>query len=189
MYRVYKDFLHCTVPTEVAGSLQFISVTTPPKFLFRGRPATGYANGDTTTIEYEIGHVDDDTMDYTVPQVQWLKDGLPAVRTPTNTTGTNGRLTSTLSFTFAASDAGVYQCVFTDTSRSEIFATVPTRQDTGEYTVASKVNSGGCIHQIESLSYPRYLTEQWSRNGGPVGTGSPIFQSAMLKIANIFQML
>ena len=62
-----------------------------------------------------------------------LKDGLPAVRTPTNISGTNGRLTSTLSFTFAASDAGVYQCVFTDTSRSEIFATVPTRLDTGEY--------------------------------------------------------
>ena len=117
----------------MAGSLQFISVDTPGKILFRGRPATGYAIGETATINYDIGHVGDDTMDYTVPQVQWLKDGLPDDETPTNIpVGTNGRLTSTLSFTFAASDAGVYQCVFTDTSSSEIFATVPTRLDTGE---------------------------------------------------------
>ena len=85
-------------------------------------------------LNYEIGHVGDDTTAYTAPQVQWLKDGLPAVPTPTNTPGTNGRLTSTLSFTFAASDAGVYQCVFTDTSNSEILVTVPTRLDTGKYS-------------------------------------------------------
>ena len=125
-------FLALTVSAAVAGSLQFISVNTPDKFLFRGRPATGYATGETATINYEIGHVGDDTTAYTAPQVQWLKDGLPAVRTPTNTPGTNGSLTSTLSFTFAASDAGVYQCVFTDTSSSEIFVTVSTRLDTGE---------------------------------------------------------
>ena len=77
--------------------------------------------GETATINYEISHVGDDTTSYTTPQVQWLKDGLPAVHTPTNTPGTNGRLTSTLSFTFAASDAGVYQCVFTDISSSEIY--------------------------------------------------------------------
>ena len=127
-------FFKCTVSAAMAGSLQFISVDNTPKFWFRGRPFTGYATGDTATINYEIGHVGDGTTAYTAPQqVQWLKDGLPAVRTPTNTTGTNGRLTSTLSFTFAASDAGVYQCVFTDTSSSEIFVTVPTRLDTGEY--------------------------------------------------------
>ena len=119
----------------MAGSLQFISVSTPPKFLFRGRPSTGYAIGETATINYEIGHVGDDTTAFTTQQqVQWLKDGLPDDETPTNIpVGTNGRLTSTLSFTFAASDAGVYQCVFTDTSSSEIFVTVPTRLDTGEY--------------------------------------------------------
>ena len=128
-------FLALTVSAAVAGSLQFISVDTPGKFLFRGRPAQGYATGETATINYEIGHVGDDTTSYTAPQqVQWLKDGLPAVRTPTNTPGTNGRLTNTLSFTFAASDAGVYQCVFTDTSSSEIFLTVPIRLDTGEYS-------------------------------------------------------
>ena len=126
-------FLALTVSAAVAGSLQFISVDTPGKFLFRGRPATGYAIGETATINYEIGHVGDDTTTSTAPQVQWLKDGLHAVPTPTNTPGTNGRLTSTLSFTFAASDAGVYQCVYTDTSSSEIFMTVPTRLDTGEY--------------------------------------------------------
>ena len=110
-------FLPLIVSAAVAGSLQFISVTTPGKFWFRGRPATGYATGETATISYEIGHVGDETTAYTAPQqVQWLKNGLSAVRTPTNTTGTNGSLTSTLSFTFAASDAGLYQCVFTDTS-------------------------------------------------------------------------
>ena len=126
-------FLLHAVSVAVAGSLQFIAVDTPGKFLFRGRPATGYAIGDAATINYEIGHVGDDTTSYTAPQqVQWVKDGLPAVRTSTKTPGTNGCLTSTLSFTFAASDAGVYQCVFTDTSNSEIFVTVPTRLDTGE---------------------------------------------------------
>ena len=119
----------------MAGSLRFISVDTPGKFWFRGRPANGYAIGETATINYEIGHVSDDMTTYTAPQqVQWLKDGLPAVRTPTNIPGTNGSLTSTLSFTFAASDAGVYQCVFTDTSSSEMFVTVPTRLDTGKYS-------------------------------------------------------
>ena len=177
----------------MAGSLQFISVSTTPKFLFRGRPSTGYAINETATNNYEIGHVGDDTTAYTVSQqVQWLKDGLPAVRTHTNTPGTNGRLTSTLSFTFAASDAGVYQCVFTDTSSSEILVTVPTLLDTGEYTVASKLR---CLVVV----YTKYIacyTPAISQSNG-VGTGGlvagdcplPIFQSAMLKIANIFQML
>ena len=116
----------------MAGSLRSISVDALPKFWFRGRPAQGYAIGETAIINYEIGHVGDDMTTYTAPQqVQWLKDGLPAVRTPTNT---NGNLTSTLYFTFAPSDAGVYQCVFTDTSSSEIFVTVPTRLDTGKYS-------------------------------------------------------
>ena len=151
----------------MAGSFQFISVSAPPKFLFKGRPATGYAIEETATINYEIGHVGDGTTAYIAPQqMQWLKDGLPSVRTPSNTPGTNGRLTSTLSFTFAASDAGVYQCVFTDTSSSEIFVTVPTRLDTGEYTVASKLRWLYTPLQIESKLYPRYLTEQWSRNSG-----------------------
>ena len=128
------EILALTVSAAVPGSLQFISVDALPKFWFRGRPASGYAIGETATINYEIGHIGDDMTAYTAPQqVQWLKDGLPAVRTPTNTPGTDGRLTSTLSFTFAASDAGVYQCVFNDTSSSEIFVTVATRLDTGEY--------------------------------------------------------
>ena len=133
-------FLTLIVSVAMPGSLQFISVDTN-KGVFRGRPALGYAIGETATINYEIGHVGDDTTAYTAPQqVQWLKDGLPAVRTPTNTPGTNGRLTSTLSFIFAASDAGVYQCVFTDTSSSEIFVTVSTRLDTGEYNMYTHKN-------------------------------------------------
>ena len=153
----------------MAGSLQFISVDTPGKFLFRGRPATGYATGETATINYEIGHVGDDVTTYTAPQqVQWLKDGLPAVRTPTNTPGTNGRLTSTLSFTFAASDAGVYQCVFTDTSSSEIFVTVPTRLDTGEYTITSKLL--WMYNYVKQKAYytPSIYHRAWHRKITPI---------------------
>ena len=131
------EFLALTVSAAVTGSLKINSVDALPSklFWFRGRPATGYATGETATINYEVGRVGDNMTTYTAPQqVQWLKDGLPAVHTPTNTPGTNGSLTSTLNFTFAASDAGVYQCVFTDTSSSEIFVTVSTRLDTGEYS-------------------------------------------------------
>ena len=44
-----------------------------------------------------------------------------------------GALRTTLSFRFEASDAGVYQCIFTDRDRSfEVFVTDPIRLDTGE---------------------------------------------------------
>ena len=72
-------------------------------------------------------------MDYTAPTVTWLKDGVPVTPSPTNTADTDGSVTTTLSFTFAESDAGVYQVVFTDTSCSEVFVASPLRLDTGEY--------------------------------------------------------
>ena len=69
---------------------------------------------------------------YTAPTVLWLKDGLPTRAIPTYVTvGSNGRLSTTLSFSFQESDAGVYQCVFTGTN-SELFVTIPIRLDTGE---------------------------------------------------------
>ena len=91
--------------------------------------------GDTNMISYEIGHVGDDTTNYPAPQqVQWLKDGLPVVHTPTNMATPEGRLTTTLSFTVAATDDGVYQCFITSTTapNSEVFVTVATRLDTSK---------------------------------------------------------
>ena len=73
-------------------------------------------------------------MNYTAPTVTWLKDGVPVTPSPINTIeDTDGSVTTTLSFTFAETDAGVYQVVFTDTSRSEVFVASPIRLDTGEY--------------------------------------------------------
>ena len=76
--------------------------------------------------------MDDVTNMYTTPTVLWLRDGVPAKATPTNTAvGNSGRLRTTLSFSFQESDAGVYQCVFTDTNTEQLF-TIPIRLDSGE---------------------------------------------------------
>ena len=84
------------------------------------------------SFNFVIGHVNDDTTMYAPPTVLWLKDGNSTRTTPTNTpVGSNGRLNTTLSFSFQESDAGVYQCVFTGTN-SELFITIPIRLDTGE---------------------------------------------------------
>ena len=84
------------------------------------------------SLNFVIGHVNDGTTMYTAPTVLWLKDGTPAGATPTNTAvGSNGRLSTILSFSFQESDAGVYQCVFTG-NNSELFVTIPIRLDTGE---------------------------------------------------------
>ena len=83
---------------------------------------------------FQVGHVGDDTMNsFTSPSVTWLKDGVPISTTPTNTDpGNNGSLESVLTFMFSSSDAGVYQCIFTDTVRSEVFLPHPIRLDTGK---------------------------------------------------------
>ena len=84
------------------------------------------------SLNFVIGHVNDDTTMYTPPTVLWLKDGTTTRATPTNIpVGSNGRLSTTVSFSFQESDAGVYQCVFTGTN-SELFVTIPIRLDTGE---------------------------------------------------------
>ena len=89
-------------------------------------------SGDTASITYSLSHVDSDTMNFMIPDVTWLKDGVPVNVTPTNTPQSNGDLTTVLSFIFDESDAGVYQCVLTDTARFEVFVTDPIRLDTGE---------------------------------------------------------
>ena len=90
--------------------------------------------GSQASPNYEIGHVGDDTTNYVIPDVTWLKDGEVARATPTDTPlgSGNGQLRTTLTFTMMLSDAGVYQCVFNDTSRSELFVTVPIKINTGE---------------------------------------------------------
>ena len=118
--------------TSSPGSLQII---TSDAAITSGIPPdnrTGYEIGDMASLNFVIGHVDDDTTMYTPPTVLWLKDGIPTRTMPTNTlVGSNGRLSTTLSFSFQVPDAGVYQCVFTGTN-SELFITIPIRLDTGE---------------------------------------------------------
>ena len=65
------------------------------------------------------------TYSMTMPVVTWIKDGK-------NLTSTIG-FSSFLEITdFTESDAGVYQCVFTDTdAEAEVITTIPYRLDTG----------------------------------------------------------
>ncbi len=93
---------------------------------------TGASNGASISLSFTAGHVGDDMNMYDPPTAQWFKDGVPVTTVPTNSpVGSNGRLSSTLSFTFQESDAGVYHCIFTDTN-SQIFGAFPLRIDTGK---------------------------------------------------------
>ncbi len=129
-----QHFLHIfpIASPQSAGLLQIIYSNTRVR-PFRNR--TGARVGNQVSLQYEIGHVGDDSTRYETPTALWLKDGIPfrVKATNTNTMGINGRLVSQVSFRFMESDAGVYQCVFTDPviQGSEIFISVPTRVDTG----------------------------------------------------------
>ena len=113
------------VQSSVSGVLRIVSGTT----FFANRTAEN--NGDNVTLTYTAGHVGDGTNNYDAPSGVWLKDGAPFRTTPTNVAvGDNGQLSSTLSFTFLESDAGVYHCIFTGTS-SDIYSAIPLRLDTG----------------------------------------------------------
>ena len=113
------------VQPSVSGVLRIVSGTT----LFANRTAKKI--GNSVTLASTAGHVGDDTNNYSIPSVVWLKNGAPARTTPTNiSVGSNGQLSSNLSFTFRESDAGVYHCIFTG-SRSEIYGNIPLRLDTG----------------------------------------------------------
>ena len=96
---------------------------------------TAVNTGAMVTMFFTAGQVGDDMNSYTTPTAVWLKDGAPARTTPTNTAvGGNGQINSTLSFTFQASDAGVYQCIFSG-SGSHKYGTIPLRLDTGKLTL------------------------------------------------------
>ncbi len=118
-----------TVSPSISGSLQIVTNDDIIGEEFATNNS-GIADG---TLDFEIGHVGDDSATFSPSSVMWLKDGVPFRTTPTNTpVGSNGRLSTSLSFTFQESnDAGVYQCVFNDTSTSEIFLTIPIRLSTG----------------------------------------------------------
>ena len=104
---------------------------------------TAVNTGAMVILSFTAGHVGDDMNGYTTPAAVWLKDGAPTRTTPTNTAvGGNGHMNSTLSFTFQASDAGVYQCIFSESS-SQKYGTIPLRLDTGKlalYKVHVRLN-------------------------------------------------
>ena len=92
---------------------------------------TTQTNGDSVTLTYTADRVGDDTKAFSMPSVVWLKDGASARTTPSNmAVGSNGQLSSTLTFTFQEADAGIYQFVFIGRD-SEIYGTFPLRLDTG----------------------------------------------------------
>jgi hypothetical protein len=184
------------------GSLRLISSTATGGNLFLFQRA-GYAIGDAVTIQYDAGHVGDDVMSFTPPAVTWLKDGAPVSHTPRNTVGDNGGLSTTLSFTLRERDAGVYLCVFSDTTRAEIFVAEPIRLDTGKGSLYHRHSHAHCVLLlllgetmtiqaispsviglrppqklvIEVMVTGQYLAIQWARNGSirgiPGGPFSP----------------
>ena len=128
-----KLVLHPTIVSfSATGSLRLISSTANSNFFyFRNR--AGYQSGDTSRVIFRVGHVGDERMAFNAPAVTWLKDGVPITSSLLNTDPqSNGGLESTLPFVFSSSDAGVYQCIFTDTARSEVFLPHPIRLDTGQ---------------------------------------------------------
>ena len=114
--------------TNINGSIQINGDHNTTGNIYANR--TGYQIGETASHFFEMGHVADDVRAYSPPSVMWIKDGIPARTMPINTPGINGRVNSTLTFTFQESDAGIYQCIFTGIN-SEHFITIPIRLDTG----------------------------------------------------------
>lgn len=98
----------------------------------------GVMAGTIRNYSWLVDHVGDDNTTFQAPSVLWLKDGMPLDTSIINTSiintsiGINGTLTTTFSLVFAESDAGVYQCVFTDTTRSESIITTPLLLHTGK---------------------------------------------------------
>ncbi len=91
----------------------------------------GAANvGDNITLSFTAGHVNDEANMYSVASAQWLHNGILSRTTPNNTMVGNGRLKSTLFFSFQESDAGIYQCIFMS-DNSQVYGTVLLRLDNG----------------------------------------------------------
>ena len=93
------------------------------------------------------GHQNDDMTNFTASTVVWIKDGETVVDggdiTISTSMAANGEVSSSLQIaSFQESNAGVYQCIFTDNSSSdgEILTTIPLRLDTGHWcsSVASE---------------------------------------------------
>ena len=84
------------------------------------------------------GHQNDNMTNFSPSTVVWIKDGETVEDggniTITTSMAANGEVSSTLQVaSFQESNAGVYQCIFTDNSSSdgEIITTIPLRLDTG----------------------------------------------------------
>ena len=84
------------------------------------------------------GHQNDDTTNFFPSTAVWIKDGETVENggdiTISTSMAANGEVSSTLQIaSFQESNAGVYQCIFTDDSSSdgEIITTIPLRLDTG----------------------------------------------------------
>ncbi|XP_064386845.1 uncharacterized protein LOC135335316 isoform X3 [Halichondria panicea] len=102
---------------------------------------TGIALGGTVDGSLLIctaGHQGDGVGNYAAPSVVWVRSGQVVNDTDsritiTLTTLVNGQVTSSLTITnFGLSDAGVYQCVFTDDSDGgEVITSIPSQLDTG----------------------------------------------------------
>ncbi len=88
-----------------------------------------YVN-DAITLSFTAGHEDDEMNIYSVTSAQWLHNGVPARTSPMVAMVSNGRLKSTLSFSFQESDAGIYQCIFMS-NNSQVYGTVLLRLETG----------------------------------------------------------
>ena len=112
--------------TMISGPVSYSSQTNR---IYPNRTAVN--TGANVTLSFTSGHVGDDMTNYPTPSSVWLKDGIPFRITPTGmAVGDNGQLRSNLSFTFQASDAGVYQCIFNG-SFLQRYWSIPLRLDTG----------------------------------------------------------
>ncbi len=127
---VKSKLCEIAVTSSAVGSLKIVSQDSLTTGINANRTAA--SNGAGISLSFTAGHVGDDVNMYDPPTAQWFKDGVPVATVPTDSpVGSNGRLSSTLSFTFQESDAGVYHCIFTD-SNSQIFGAFPLRIDTGK---------------------------------------------------------
>ena len=130
----YTHNLFTANPIGVDGTIELRTGDPSSYFPFPLTNRVGYENVTQVSHQYSVSHFGDLNTVYQVPLVLWLKDGLPVPVMPTSIPGINGRLITTLSFLFTEDDAGVYQVIFTDTLRSELFLTDPIRLETGECT-------------------------------------------------------